>query len=169
MNHEPKVPADAWEVLSPTLSSQRCQRMQQIAGQRTHHVRLVIQDIHNPHNISACLRSAEAFGISRVDIVNTRAFFKVSTASSGVGSWLELRVHTSIAACIAELKNQGYALMLGMPNLDAKPLQQLEVDRPIAVIFGNEHSGVSPEWFNGIDGTFTVPMVGFVESLNRAS
>jgi tRNA (guanosine-2'-O-)-methyltransferase len=160
------IPADAWEVLSPTLSAARQQRMQEVAAQRTRHLHLVLQDIINPHNVSACLRSAEAFGLSQVSVVNTRAFFKASTAAKGVGSWLDISVQTSIAESAAALRRQGYRLAMGVPSKDAATLEDLSVTEPLAVIFGNEHSGVSPEWLNYIDATFTIPMAGFVESLN---
>ncbi len=160
------IPDDAWEVLAPSLSAHRRQRMEAVAEQRSHHLHLVLQDIINPHNISACMRSAEAFGLSRVSVVNSRAFFKPSTASKGVGSWLDLAVYTSIAGCATELRRQGYRLAMGVPQQEAPSLEELAMAEPLALIFGNEHSGISPEWLNFIDLTFTIPMRGFVESLN---
>jgi tRNA (guanosine-2'-O-)-methyltransferase len=170
MNFKPDklpIPLDAWEVLSPTLSAARQQKMRKIAAKRTAQVRLVLQDVQNPHNISACLRSAEAFGISHVDIVSSRVSFKASTVAKGVAAWLQLSLYPSIVACAEELLSQGYGIYLGMPQQEGvSPLAELSLERPMAVVFGNEQNGVSPEWLNCSDGSFTIPMHGFVESLN---
>lgn len=161
------IPLDAWDLLKSQLTPTRREKMELVASKRTNHIRLVLQDVHDPHNISACLRSAEAFGIFSIDIVEEKPKYKKgSTAARGVENWLSIHKHTSIAACAQSLKAQGYLLAKGVPRPEAYSIQELPVDRPIAVIFGNEHDGVSPEWDPFIDLTFTIPMVGFVESLN---
>jgi tRNA (guanosine-2'-O-)-methyltransferase len=112
------------------------------------------------------MRSAEAFGILNVDIVNLKEKFKPSTVSKGVEKWLRVRKFNAIASCAADLKSQGYKIVAGLPSQTSKPLYDIAVDRPVAVVFGNEHAGISPEWLPYVDEFFTIPMVGLVESLN---
>lgn len=159
-------PADAWRLLSPRLSDARRERMLAVASQRTSFLRLVIQDIHDPHNVSACLRSADAFGILDCDVVDQGERFRTSTVARGTGGWLRMKRWESIATCAASLKEQGYRVVAGFPDAAAVPLAALPLDKPLAVVFGNEHAGVSPEWLPHIDTKFTIPMVGMVESLN---
>lgn len=140
--------------------------MQAVVAERTRRVRLVIQDVHQPHNVSACLRSADAFGVQDVDIVTLRQPFKPSTVSKGVVSWLTMRRYRDVAACVQALRAQGYVIATGLPRQDARPLTELPLERPIAVVFGNEHAGVDPGWLPEVDFAFTIPMVGMVESLN---
>ncbi len=163
----PMYPADAWEVLGKArFSPSRLARMESAARQRTNFVRLVVQDIHSPHNISACMRSAEAFGILNVDIVNLKEKFRASTVSRGVEKWLRVRKYRAISACVSDLKAQGYKIVAGMPSQQSTSLYDLPIDQPTAVVFGNEHEGIAPEWLPFVDEVFTIPMVGLVESLN---
>lgn len=163
----PDIPNDAWTLLSGYMTESRRDRMIAASKTRTKYIRLVIQDIHNPHNVSACMRSAEAFGVQDVDIVTTRpSKFRPSTAARGVGQWLTVNIHASVQECATQLKNAGYLLAAGVPTQEAKPLHDLPLDRPIALIFGNEHEGIDLGWHDHIDLPFTIPMVGMVESLN---
>lgn len=149
-----------------SLTPQRQARLSRAAEQRTNYIRLVIQDIHNPHNVSACLRTAEAFGILNVDVVNLHEKFRVSSVARGVESWLKIRKWNNIADCVADLKKSGYKLAGGFPEQTSLPLAGLPLGGPLAVIFGNEHDGVDQDWLPHIDYKFTIPMRGLVESLN---
>lgn len=161
------LPPDLWEVLRARFSPARQQRILDVVGKRTAHVRLVLQDVHLPHNISACLRSAEAFGVSHCDIVRIKpSRFKPSGAARGVESWLQVQAYSSIPECAAVLKASGYHIVAAIPRQEAVVLEAVPIDKPLAVLFGNEHAGVDPQWNEYIDGYFTIPMCGMVESLN---
>ncbi len=160
-----KFPDDAWDLLSPSMTESRRGRLIRAAENRTGHIRLVVQDIHHPHNISACLRSAEAFGVARVDVVCLKEKFEPSTVAKGVAEWLQIQKHDTITGCVADLRQQGFILAAGYPDATTS-MFDLPVDRPIAVVFGNEHEGVAKEWRDHIDIPFSIPMVGLVESLN---
>lgn len=148
------------------LTPARRERFLNVVGQRTRHIRLVIQDIHEPHNVSACLRSAEAFGVQDCDVVTLKEKFKPSGVARGVNSWLTIRKHLEIAKCVQDLRAAGYKIVAGVPVQTAVPLDQLPVQEPLAVVFGNEHDGIAAEWLDHVDFPFTIPMVGQVESLN---
>ncbi|MBF0443226.1 MAG: RNA methyltransferase [Oligoflexales bacterium] len=159
-------PDDAWILLSKRLTPQRRERMQEVVGQRTGHLRLMMQDIHDQHNISACFRSAEAFGILNVDVINTYEKFKRSGVSRGTDRWLVIRRWNSIDVCAEYVKGKGYKIAAGFPGKNNMSLMELPVKEPVAVLFGNEHSGIDEKWDDYIDYKFTVPMDGMVESLN---
>lgn len=166
MNHIAPPPEDAWEVLSPILTPARREKLLAAAHQRTNYVRLVAQDVHDPHNVSACMRSAEAFGIQNVDVVELGKPFRPSKVARGVTNWVNTQTHDTVADCAKVLKQGGYKLYAGMPDPSSIPLDELPLDQPIAVLFGNEHAGVDPSWKQHCDGFFTIPMVGMVESMN---
>lgn len=166
MTETAQFPADAWQLLQPMLTDQRRQRMLHAAQNRTRFLRLVVQDVHDPHNVSACLRSAEAFGIQEVDVVTLQETFRASTVARGVNHWLTIKKHHTIAGCAAALRERGFRIVAGVPKPGAKHLDQLPFDKPVAVVFGNEHQGIDPEWHQHIDEPFTIPMCGMVESLN---
>ncbi len=160
------IPSDAWSLLSRQLTDSRRQRMLSTAAQRTKHVRLVVQDVHQPHNVSACIRSAEGFGIQNIDVVTLSTKFNASTVAKGVDEWVDIAKHTTVDACIESLHLQGYIVAAAFPHGNAVSLEELPINRPIAVAFGNEHAGLDTEWRDKADLCFTIPMFGIVESLN---
>jgi tRNA (guanosine-2'-O-)-methyltransferase len=148
------------------LTDARRERFLKVVSQRTRHIRLVIQDIHEPHNVSACLRSAEAFGVQDCDVVTMTEKFKPTGVAKGVNSWLKIERYVEIASCVKNLRANGYKIVAGVPVQTACRLDDLPVKDKIAVVFGNEHDGIAKEWLDHVDYPFTIPMVGHVESLN---
>ena len=159
-------PDDAWDTLNHLLTDSRRERMKAVVAGRTARIQLVVQDVHDPHNVSACLRSAEAFGVQHCHVVTLRHRFRASTVSRGVAPWLSLHRHASVDACAVALKAAGYKLCAGVPLPSAVPLHELPAQEKLAVVFGNEHAGIDASWRPHIDYLFTIPMVGMVESLN---
>lgn len=159
-------PSDAWDLLSEHFSPARRSRLETAAAGRTRHIRLVVQDVHQPHNVSACIRSADAFGIQDIDVVTLNQAFKASTVAKGVAHWLTIKRYRSVADCVKVLRQSGYKIAAGLPRQDAVSLYDLPLDQPLAVVFGNEHAGIDSEWLEHVDHAFTIPMVGLVESLN---
>ncbi len=161
------LPEDLWTVLSSQLTEERRHKMLQVAQQRSDRIRLILQDVNSPHNISACLRSAEAFGISNVHIVQSKGKFSVSSVAKGVDRWLTIHKHSDISSCVEHLKRDSFLLAAAMPNpTNCRTLAELPLAQPIAILFGNEHVGMSKDWHPFVDVFFTIPMVGMVESLN---
>ena len=160
------APPDAWELLSPQLTDSRRERMLATASNRTRYVRLVVQDVHQPHNVSACIRSAEAFGVQHVDVVTLAGKFSTSTVARGVDEWIDIHRYDNVDHCIDRLHAEGYLVAAAFPHGNAVTLDALPLDRPIAVAFGNEHAGLDMQWREKADVCFTIPMYGIVESLN---
>lgn len=136
------------------------------AALRTNYLQLVIQNVLQPHNVSACLRSAEAFGIQKIQVVNLKEKFKVSSVARGSGKWLSISKQAEIATCAQELKAGGYKIAAAVIGKNQHDIHSLPIDQPLALVFGNEHEGISPQWLPHIDYSFKIPMVGMVESFN---
>ena len=96
-----------WQRIASQLTDRRRLRIENAAMQRTNHIRLVLQDIHHPHNVSACMRSAEALGVLNVDLVLKREKFSPSTVAHGVHHWLRISKFDEVDACVASLRAQG--------------------------------------------------------------
>ncbi len=161
-----EIPFDAWDLLSPQLTEKRRCRMLSTIAKRTKHIRLVVQDVHQPHNVSACIRSAEGFGIQKIEVVNLKTKFDTSTVARGVDSWVDIQKHASVESCIEKLHQEGFIVAAAFPHGKAVSLEDLPVDKPIALVFGNEHEGLLDSWRTLSDIQFTIPMSGIVESLN---
>ena len=160
-------PADVViEALSPVVTSERLRRIDEVVQNRTDELVLVLDCIADPHNSSAVLRSADAFGVQTVHVIVGEHGFRASRGvSKGTHRWLDVVRYRSAEACGRRLKDDGYAVYVAAMGADIAPEDLHDAPR-LAVVFGNEHSGVSPEMRSLADGTFAIPMRGFVESLN---
>ncbi len=127
-----------------------------------------MENIHDPHNVSAVLRSCDAAGILQVELLYTvEKFPKIGRkSSSSANKWLARRRHTSVRECYAALRREGFAIYATHLAEDARPLHDLDLTRPSALVFGNEHRGVSEEAVRLADAAVRIPMMGMIQSLN---
>ncbi|MGB3051825.1 MAG: RNA methyltransferase [Polyangiales bacterium] len=154
------------EALSPVVTADRLQRIADVVRARTDDLVLVLDRIADPHNSSAVLRSADAFGLQTVHVILGEHGFKASRGvSKGTQRWLDVIRYQSAEACARRLKRDGYSIYVAAMGGDTQ-LADLHAMKRLAVVFGNEHRGVSQEMQTLADGTFSIPMRGFVESLN---
>jgi tRNA (guanosine-2'-O-)-methyltransferase len=154
------------QALSPVVTSKRLQRIEEVVANRTDSLVIVLDRIADPHNSSAVLRSADAFGVQTVHVIVGEHGFRASRGvSKGTHRWLDVVRHQSPEACARRLKEEGYAIYAASMGVDTT-LEDLHGVPRLAVVFGHEHRGVSPEMTRLADGAFSIPMRGFVESLN---
>ncbi len=179
---EPALRRELTAHLATFLTERRIARIEAVLTQRTRHLTLVLEDVYQPHNASAVLRSCECFGVQDVHTVEGRNEYTVSRGISlGAGQWLSLIRHRAddggdIATCAAALKGAGYRLVAatpeaatsgaGTPGDQAVPIGELPVDQPMAVIFGTEEEGLTPRALELADACAFIPMYGFTESFN---
>jgi len=153
-------------ALGPLLLDERRMRIDEAAAARLGGLRLVIENLHDPHNGAAVLRSAEAFGVQRVDVIeSTEPFRFSSTVTQGCEKWLDVVRHATLAETVAALRADGFAIYAAVPDA-AATVEDLEFARPAAVMIGNEHEGLSGEAMAAADVRFGIPMAGMTRSLN---
>lgn len=129
---------------------------------------LVMENIHDPHNVSAMLRSADAVGIHGVNLVYTKEKFPRigSKSSSSANKWIERRKFGSVRECYEQLHTEGFQVLATRLDSSAKQLYEFDLTKPTAFVFGNEHAGVSDEAVQMADATLYIPMMGMIQSLN---
>lgn len=165
--HPPEVLEAVIKALSPLVTAERLRRLDDVLSRRTRDVVIVLEDIANEHNAAAVLRSAEAFGFFEVHVIESVARFHVSRhIASGAEKWMHIRRHRSTREAYEELRARGYHIWTSVLAPDAVPVHEISIDEKIALVFGNEHRGLSERAMTESDGRFIVPMGGFVESLN---
>lgn len=150
------------------LSERRLQKITSVVNARQHSLRLVLENIHDPHNVSAIFRTCDAVGIPKISLLYyTEKFPKIGKKSSASSrKWIETEKFTSVKECFASLKNEGYFIYASSISDDAVDLYKLNFKKKIAIIFGNENRGVSSAALNLADKKFKIPMYGMVQSLN---
>ena len=177
------------EVLAEIVTTERLNRLRQVAAQRTRAVMPVFESTHHSHNISAVLRTADAFGFQDVSFVYHQTDMKFRLNDSverGSSMWLLTRRAASIEDCAKVLKASGYKILLvslptfartsdyyqnDLPSFAAHEIgnetfNQVVGESRIALVSGNEKFGISDKWVEFADGYVHVSMNGFVESLN---
>ena len=149
-------------------SDRRISRIRQVLANRQDDLSVVMENVHDPHNVSAVLRTCDAVGILRVELVYTiEKFPRIGKkSSSSAGKWVERRKHASIDECYQTLRASGKRIYAALLDDKARSLYDIDCTAPLAFVFGNEHRGVSDDAVAGADGTFKIPMLGMIESLN---
>jgi tRNA (guanosine-2'-O-)-methyltransferase len=151
-------------------TSRRQQRIEHVLRRRQTTLTVVLEDVHDPHNASAVLRSCDAVGVLDVHLVYDRelpprkAFGRTTSASAA--KWIRTHFHESIEACYSHLRADGFAIWATALQPESRELYGLDLAAPTALVFGNEMRGVSEAAIAGADGTVFIPMQGMVESLN---
>jgi tRNA (guanosine-2'-O-)-methyltransferase len=166
---EPPLPAPARVViaaLAPLLTERRRARIAAVVAARTRAVVPVLEDLTDPHNASAVMRSADAFGVQEIHAIDPERRLAASRGvARGTHRWLDIVRHVDAAACVAALRTRGYRIYVAAMDGETTP-EELRAHPRVAVVLGNEHRGASPEIRALVDGTYQIPMAGFVESLN---
>jgi tRNA (guanosine-2'-O-)-methyltransferase len=161
-----KDPAAVCAALSPLLMEERRARIDAAVAARLGGLRVVMENLHDPHNGAAALRSAEAFGIQRVDVIEAvEAFRFSSTVTQGCEKWLDVVRHKTLDAAVAALRRDGFVIYAAVPGAEAS-VEDMNFSRPAAVMVGNEHDGLTGEAIDAADRVFGIPMPGMTASLN---
>ena len=146
----------------------RKNKIYKVLEQRQPDLTIVMENIHDPHNVSAMLRSADAVGIHEVNLIYTSAKYpKIgSKSSSSANKWISRKRYPSIQECYSQLKKDGFQILATRLDEQSKQLYEFDLTKPTAFVFGNEHAGVTDEAAHQADATVYIPMMGMIQSLN---
>lgn len=152
------------------MTSKRLAKIKNVVGRRQKYFTVVLENIHDYHNVSAILRSADAAGIDKVYLIyNSNKFPKIGKRSSASArKWIELVKFDNVKDCFNELRKNGYKIYSShiTETKENYSLFSLDLTKKIALVFGNEHEGVSDEALKLSDKNFLIPMFGMIQSLN---
>lgn len=151
------------------MTPERTAKIKRVLNHRQSGLVVVMENVYDPHNISAVMRTCDAVGVQDVFVLTTsiaphKRFAKTSSASA-IG-WLSIHQYDDIVACMAAVKERCdkiYATHLGV---ESHSLYDLNLTERVALVFGNERHGVTEECLSYCDGNFIIPQVGMVQSLN---
>lgn len=151
------------------MTPERAARIKSVLSHRQGGLVVVIENVHDPHNIAAVMRTCDAVGVQDIFVLNNSIAphkkFARSSSASAVG-WLTIHQFDDTAACmkaVKELCDEIYATHLGA---ESKSLYQLDLTKRVALVFGNEREGITAECLQHCTGNFIIPQTGMVRSLN---
>lgn len=158
--------------LSSMITNERWNRFQKVLAERTQYLTIVLENIYQPLNASAVLRSADCFGIQNVHIIeNHNEFHPDREVAMGSSRWLNIqrynKTENNSLNCIKKLKKEGYRIVATSPHINDCSLHDFELSKgKTALFFGTEMEGLTDIVFQEADEHLKIPMYGFTESVN---
>jgi tRNA (guanosine-2'-O-)-methyltransferase len=160
------------DFLKPMVNENRLMLIDKIIELRTRYVTLVLEDIYQPHNASAVLRTCDCFGIQDVHIIENRNRYELNPeVELGAAQWLSLhrynKLKNNTKEAIGSLKKAGYRIVATTPHKEDADVQDFDLTAgKVAIMLGTEMQGLSKEALELADEFVKIPMMGFTESFN---
>ncbi len=167
-------PAEVVRLLAPFLSAGRRRLIEEVLRRRLVSLTVVLENLYDPHNGAAVLRTCEAMGLLHVHVVESEEAFHFSRkVSQNAHKWLSVYLYPSVDECLGTLREWGFECWAAVPpprprtpGAAAWPGPPVEVEGPLALVFGNEHAGLSRRALELCPARFSIPLHGFSESRN---
>ena len=149
-------------------TEKRIEKIKWVVSKRQPSLRIVIENIHDPHNVSAIFRTCDAAGIPKVSLLyNVEKFPKIGKKSSASAyKWIEREKFKTVEECYSQLRQEKFKIYASSLSSNSKSLYELDFTKKTAIVFGNEHRGLSKDAEELADERFFIPMYGMVQSLN---
>ena len=159
------------DFLYQFITDERKERFEEVLAWRTRHITVVLEDIFQPHNASAVLRSCDLTGIQDVHIVENNFSFDINPdVVMGSTKWLDIHHYNeqefNTPEVIDRLHQEGYQIVATCPHQNDFSPETLPLDQPIALLFGTEKTGLTDYALEHADKYVQIPMHGFTESFN---
>ena len=151
------------------MTPERKNKLSSVLSKRQNDIAIVMENVFDPHNISAVMRTCDAVGVQDIYILNTKIPRHKKwgpRSSSSAAKWLTVHQFENAEECFSSLREHYSKILTTHLSSDAIGLYEIDFTQPVALVFGNEHSGVSDEIRALADGNFVIPQSGIIRSLN---
>ncbi len=149
------------------LTEHRRELLRQVVDQRVRHFTLVLEDLKDPHNISAVIRTCEVFGFQDVHVISEVNPYRVGrSVLKGSYKWLDIHCYSKRKRCLEGLKARGYQIAVASTSSESTTLDAIDFSRPTAFYMGSETMGNHPDTLAAADIRFRIPQYGLTESMN---
>lgn len=149
-------------------TEERLRKITRVVKSRQFSLNVVLENIHDPHNVSAIFRTCDAVGVPEVSLLySSEEFPKISKVSSASAmKWVKSKKYTDTAECFETLRERGYKVYATALTEGSTDLYDVDLTQKVAIVMGNEHRGVSDEAAKLADELISIPMYGMIQSLN---
>jgi tRNA (guanosine-2'-O-)-methyltransferase len=151
------------------MTPERREKLSAVLGRRQNDITVVLENVFDPHNISAVMRTCDAVGVQEIYVLNTKIPRHKKwgkRSSSSAAKWLTIHQYENAEECFGTLRKKYTLILTTHLSSDAVSLHAVDFTKTIALVFGNEHDGVSEEIRKLSDGNFVIPQAGIIRSLN---
>ncbi len=156
-------------VLRASVRPSRLARIENVLLNRCKRVHCLFENLSDPANGAACLRTIESFGLSSASAVERYETFRVSDGiTKSAHKWINMSKYGHCLDAVRDLKAKGYTLVATALDPDSVPLESVDFNsmNKIALMFGNEERGLSKALRSEADVKVAIEMKGFTESFN---
>lgn len=156
-----------YTLASQLISENKRDLFDRLAPLRTRHIAVVLEDIYQSHNASAVLRSCDCFGVQDVHVIEANnPFNPAGDVAVGSSKWVDYYPYHDTPSAYQRLREMGYKIVATTPHTNDTLITDLDISQPIALVFGTELTGLTPQAINLADSYVKIPMYGFTESFN---
>ena len=151
------------------MTPERKEKLLSVLNKRQGNITVVLENVMDPHNEAAVMRTCDSIGIQDIYIITNRTSRKREVgfrSGSGAKKWLTIHQFTDAKECVTELRKTYSKILTTHLSSDAVSLYDIDFTGSIALVFGNEWLGVSDELVALADGNFIIPQMGMIQSLN---
>lgn len=151
------------------MTPARTTKLIKVLNRRQANLTVVLENVQDPHNVSAVFRTCDAVGIQDVYVLTTKIPKHKKwgyRSSSSALKWLTVHEYDHLETCVMDLRKKFSKILTTHLSSDAVGLYDINFSESIALVFGNEHAGVTEEFRNLSDGNFIIPQMGIIQSLN---
>jgi len=151
------------------MTPERKERLLSVLNKRQENITVVLENVFDPHNISAVMRTCDAIGMQDIYVLNTKIPKHKKfgpRSSSSAAKWLSIHQYDKAEDCFMDLRKKYKKILTTHLSTDATSLYEIDFTESVALVFGNEHDGVSEEIIALADGNMIIPQVGIIRSLN---
>lgn len=154
------------------MTEERLKKIEDVVRKRQTDLTVILNNVHDPHNLGAVLRTCDSVGISEIYVLYTEDrnseenLLLGKKAAASARKWVDVFLYTDVNKCFEHIRSK-YDRILGTHlGVDSISLYEIDFTSSVALVFGNEHLGIDNEVLNYLDGNFIIPQVGMVQSLN---
>ncbi|MCB0644422.1 MAG: RNA methyltransferase [Phaeodactylibacter sp.] len=154
------------------MQQRRLQRIKQAVANRQLDLTVILENVFDPHNIGAVLRTCDAIGLREIYVlysdpdIRKEAVALGKRTSAGARKWVDVHLHNDPERCLQEVRKKYKRILCTHMDSDSVSVYETDFTQPTALLFGNEHDGVSPYALKHSDGNIIIPQSGMVQSLN---
>jgi tRNA (guanosine-2'-O-)-methyltransferase len=154
------------------MTPEREEKFRAIVRKRQTNLTVILENVHDPHNIGAVLRTCDSVGVKEIFVLYTDERLKSDRlelglrSSSGARKWVDVNFYTDAETCFQQVKKNYQNIFSTHLEKNAKTLLELDLTSSVALLFGNERDGLSEAALSYSNGNFIIPQVGMVQSLN---
>ncbi|MDO8967820.1 RNA methyltransferase [Algoriphagus sp.] len=171
-NEEITFDQDLLDYLGRFITEHKKGVIEQVLSKRTKYLTVVLEDIFKPHNASAVIRTCDCFGLQDIHVIEKTNQYKVNPfVTRGASQWVDLHKYfqagkNAVETCFDTLRKNGYKIYGTSPASTSISIYDLQPTEKLALVFGNEHEGISEDVKAKADGLVHIPMLGFTDSYN---